>query len=113
MSQEIVDAPKFRIECTDWRRFPRNSLVGFATLRVAELRLTIKGVAIHTNGNRRFWALLPNKPMLDKDHKPILDKQTGKPAYARILEWDNRDVSDAFSERAIAAVLDRDPDAFR
>lgn len=39
----------------------KNTLIGFARIRIAELRLVISGVAIHERGEAR-WAQLPSRP---------------------------------------------------
>jgi hypothetical protein len=100
---------KVTIVCTDFRPLRKNTLVGFATIHVAELRLTIRDVAIHEKGTSR-WAQLPAKPML-KDGSPVF--KDGKAQYSTILEFDTREVRDAFSHAAIVAILAAAPRAFQ
>ena len=46
---------KLTVTCADWRPLRRNTLRGFARVRVVELDLTIHDVAIHEK-NGRTWA---------------------------------------------------------
>lgn len=92
---------KKTVECLDFRPMDRGSLVGFATIRIAELRLTIKDVGIHDRDGRR-WAQLPAKPQIDREHRGIM--KDGKLQYNNILTFDSREIADAFSAAVLAAV---------
>ncbi len=99
---------KFRVECLAWKPFERNTLRGFATIRICALRLTIEGVTIHEkNGSR--WAQLPARPQLDTDRN-LIREPSGKVRCTKILSFDDRRVADAFSAAVVKAVEDR---AFR
>ena len=87
----------------------RNTLRGFAEISVAEMRLRIRDVAIHEKGESR-WAALPAKPQI-KDGTLVKDV-TGKVQYVHILDFDSREVRDAFSRAVVQAVLERAPEAF-
>jgi hypothetical protein len=100
---------KLTLTVTDFKPLHRNTLVGFATVHVKEMCITIRDVAIHQKGNSR-WAQVPAKPQIDKAGHAIT--RDGKIQYAAILEFDNRAVRDAFSSAVIAALLDHAPDAF-
>jgi hypothetical protein len=100
---------KHSLACTDFKPYRKNTLVGFAQIYIAELRLTIRDVAIHEKGTSR-WAQLPAKPML-KDGSPVF--KDGKAQYSTILEFDSREVRDAFSRAAIVAILAAAPRAFQ
>lgn len=91
---------KLTVEVLDFRPVERNTLLGFATVRIPALRMTIRDVAIHTSHGKR-WAGLPAKPMLDNDGKAV--KKDGKILYNSILHFDTKAVSDAFSAAVIAA----------
>jgi hypothetical protein len=106
-----IEMAKFKVTCIDFKCIGRNTLCGFATIRVAELRLTIKDVAVHEKGDAR-WAQLPARPQIDKDGTAIRDKTTGKVAYSSLMEFDDRITRDAFSAAVVAAVLERDPKVF-
>jgi hypothetical protein len=99
---------KLTVTCTAFRAYRQNTLCGFAVIRVAEMRLTIRDVSIHEKGGAR-WAQMPAKPLL-KNGAPVM--KDGKVQYAPILELDNKAVRDAFSCAVVAAVLDRFPTAF-
>ena len=99
---------KFRVECLTWKSFERNTLRGFATIRICPLQLTIEGVAIHEKNGRR-WAQLPARPQIDTDRN-LIREPNGKVRYTKILSFDDRRVADAFSAVAVKAVEDR---AFR
>jgi hypothetical protein len=49
---------KLTVTCRDFKPLHRNSLRGFATIRINEMRLEIRDVAIHEKGESR-WAQLP------------------------------------------------------
>jgi hypothetical protein len=100
---------KLTITCTDFKPLHRNTLVGFATVHVNEMKLTIRDVAIHQKNDSR-WAQLPAKPQIDKAGHALT--RDGKIQYAVILEFDNKLVRDAFSRAVIAALLDFAPRAF-
>lgn len=100
---------KFSVVCEEFRPMRRNTLMGFATVRIAELRLTIRDVAIHQKGDAR-WAQLPAKPMIDREGRAIT--KDNKIQYSSILEFSDRMTRDAFSHAVVAAILDRAPRAF-
>jgi hypothetical protein len=54
------------IEVIEFRELRRNSLLGFAKIRVAEWHLVISDVAIYEKDGRK-WARLPSKQLLDKN----------------------------------------------
>jgi len=80
---------KLSIVCREFRPITQNTLVGFASIRVAELHLDIKDVALHQKGESR-WAQLPAKPMIDKAGAVIRDASTGKIKYVNIFEFTDR-----------------------
>jgi hypothetical protein len=101
---------KFSITVLDFKPLHRNTLVGFANIRIAEMHLEIRDVAIHVKGGSR-WAQLPAKPMIDRDGAAIRDSTTGKIAYTNLFEFTDRATRDAFSHAVIAALLDACPNA--
>jgi hypothetical protein len=84
-------------------------LRGFAEIRINELHLTIRDVAIHEKGECR-WAQLPAKPQI-RDGELVHDEH-GKIQYFNLMSFDNRAVSDAFSVAVIRALLEFAPAAF-
>ncbi len=100
---------KFTITCTDFRPLHRNMLLGFAQVSVSELKLTIRDIASHQQGEAR-WAQVPAKPQI-KDGA-LLKDATGKVQYVHIMDFETRAVRDAFSRAVVDAVLQRVPQAF-
>jgi hypothetical protein len=90
------------IAIIDFRPLERNTLRGFAAVKVNAWNLIIHDVAIHEKEGRR-WASLPARPMLDSNRQLMLD-DTGKPKYSRVLEFTEREVGDRFSQAVVAAV---------
>jgi len=90
------------IVCLSFKPFVRNTLRGFAKVRVNELSLVINDIMLHEKGDSR-WASLPGKPQL-RDGKVVTDPNTGRAAYVSILEFEGREARDAFSEAVWSAV---------
>ncbi len=85
----------------EWKSMPRNSLRGFASVRLGA-SLIIKDVTVHASHGKR-WAGLPGKPLIDAEGKAKRG-QNGKPTYVPVMEWASKDAADRFSEAVIAAV---------
>jgi hypothetical protein len=100
---------KLNLSCEAWNALHRNTLRGFALIRIQELQLTLRDVAVHERDGRR-WAKLPQKPQI-KDGKVVTDV-AGKVQYFAMAAFESREVADAFSAAVIAAILKRDPNAF-
>jgi hypothetical protein len=97
---------KHTVTCVDFRPLRKNTLVGFARVRIPELRLVIHDIALHEKGETR-WASLPAKPQV-KDGALVTDDD-GKIAYWTVLEFESREARDAFSRAVWAAALERFP----
>jgi hypothetical protein len=100
---------KHAIVCTAWRAYRRNTLYGFADIKIAALRLTIRDITVHQQSGSR-WAQLPAKPQLRNGQ--LHRDEAGKLVYATLLEFDSREVRDAFSRAVVEALLDLAPEAF-
>ena len=100
---------KMTVTCQDWRAMRRNTLQGFAAIRIDELRLIVHDVAVHEKEGRR-WAQLPAKPQVRDGALVIGDG--GKPQYFPVLEFADRATRDAFSKAVCAAILAHEPRAF-
>lgn len=96
---------KLTVTVTDFRPYHRNTLRGFATVHVDELKLTIHDLAVHQHDNGKRWVGLPAKPVIDSSGVAKRNAE-GKLEYAKLLSFDSRGVSDAFSEAVIAALLE-------
>jgi hypothetical protein len=84
-----------------WKPLVKGSLRGFATVELP-IGLKICDCPVLVS-NGKAWATLPSKPQIDRDGRQKTDVN-GKPAYASILEWKSRDLSERFSEAVIALV---------
>jgi len=89
-----------QISLTDWRAMRRNSLRGFASVRIGGL--LVRDISVHNSHGKR-WASLPSKPLINGEG---VAKRTdaGKIQYVPILEWSRRELSDEFSEAVIEAL---------
>jgi hypothetical protein len=96
------------ISLLEWKSFSRNSLRGFATVRLGK-SLKISDIAVHCAHGRR-WAQLPSKPALDKDGTAQRDDK-GKIKYIPIIAWMTREAADDFSEGVIEAIESEHPGA--
>ena len=92
------------IVCVGFKPFERNTLRGFADLHLAAARLNIHGCAVHERDGKR-WIQLPARPQLDKNRNLVKDAD-GKITYARVMEFDSREVAERFSEAALKAIDD-------
>jgi hypothetical protein len=101
---------KLTLRVTEFRPLRRNTLCGFVTVRVAEMRLTIRDITIHQKG-ADVWAQLPARPQLDPDGNTLRDRNTGKISYATLMEFDDRATRDAFAPAVVAALAEFDPAA--
>jgi hypothetical protein len=97
---------QFKVACTFFRRWPKNTLRGFASIKIAEIGVTIHDVAVHQKGSAR-WAQPPARPQV-LDGILVKDDES-KILYAKIMDFDDRS---AFSTAVIKAVLEHAPDAF-
>jgi hypothetical protein len=77
---------------------------------IPEMRFRIKEASVHQSHGRR-WIGLPAKPQIDREGRVRHDDR-GKTLYTSVLQFTDKTTSDAFSERAIAALLESFPHAF-
>jgi hypothetical protein len=101
---------KFTITCQDFKPFRRNTLCGFATIRIAELHMVFKELPIHQKGEKR-WASLPARPQVNKDGVANRDA-AGKIIYTSLIDIPDQAARDAFSRAVVNAVLEIAPSAF-
>jgi hypothetical protein len=92
----------------DWRPLVKNSLRGFATVRLGK-SLKIVDIAVHCANGKR-WAQMPGKPQLDKEGVARKNGD-GKVQYSPVVAWLDRDTADRFSEGVVAAVEGAHPGA--
>src|SRR5579872_6129304 len=101
---------KLSVKVESFKPHRSHSLFGFVDFVIPELRLRVKEATVHQANGRR-WIGLPAKPQIDRQGRVRHDER-GKIAYASVLQFTDRDTGDAFSERAVAALLESFPDAF-
>jgi hypothetical protein len=101
-----MTAGRFTVACIDFRPWPKNTLCGFASIKIAEIGLTIHDVAVHQKGSAR-WAQPPARPQV-RDGILVKDDES-KILYAKIMDFDDRA---GFSAAVIQAVLEHARDAF-
>ena len=100
---------KLTVKCREFKPLVRNTLRGFASVYIAEMRITFRDIPVHTK-NGKCWAQLPAKAFV-KDGELVRNDQ-GKISYLTMFEWDSRAVADAFSDAVVRAVREHTPDAF-
>jgi hypothetical protein len=93
---------KLTVRCVGWRPLRRNTLRGFATVKIEEMRLAVHSVAVHEK-NGKAWAQLPSQQWI-KDGAHVKGDD-GKPQYSPLFEFDTSAVRAAFSDAVIRAVL--------
>jgi hypothetical protein len=103
-------ASKLNLECVSWRQLCMGSLRGFATIKVLEMRISFREVALHERG-RRSWAQLPSRPW-QRDGQ-LVAGDDGKIRYQALFDFDDDRVRRAFSDACVRAVLDRYPSALQ
>ena len=86
----------------DWKKVEKNTLRGFAKVRMGRA-LILRDVMVHASNGKR-WVSMPSKPQIGQDGLQKKDPTTGKPMYTPILEWADRETADSFSEGVIQAV---------
>ena len=101
---------KLGVKVEDSRRWRSNTLFRLCTILIPEVRLRLIDLTVHENRERR-WCGLPARPQLDKDGQARRDDR-GKVVYSPVIQFTDRDVGDAFSDRVIEALLEAYPRAF-
>lgn len=95
------------VSLLSWKPLARNTLKGFADVRVGK-SLIIREVSVHTSHGKR-WASLPSKPMI-KDGRTVTN-ESGKVQYVPVMEWADKDAREAFSGGVIEAIEREHPGA--
>jgi hypothetical protein len=99
---------KLSVHCIEFKARCQNTLRGFATVRIEEMRLIVREVAIHEKSGKA-WAQLPSRPWV-KDGR-VITNDAGKVQYSSLFEFDSSAVRTAFSDAVIRALLILDPHA--
>jgi len=101
---------KLTVQVEAFKPLRSNTLFGFCTFVIPEVRLRVIDATVHQSHGRR-WIGLPAKPQIDRDGHVRRDDR-GKVLYTPVVLFTDRATSDAFGARAIAALLEDYPDAF-
>ncbi|MGA8758892.1 MAG: hypothetical protein WB611_21795 [Stellaceae bacterium] len=100
--------PQYRMRLLGWRRLRQGKLFGFAEIELP-IGLKLYDVPVLRGQDGQPWAAMPTKPQVDRDGHHRRD-DTGKPAYARVVEWRSRRLEEAFSKRVVGLVRQAYPD---
>ncbi|MGC2198610.1 MAG: hypothetical protein WA633_00460 [Stellaceae bacterium] len=87
----------------------KNALRGFCTVEIQPLGLRIIDCPVLVS-HGRAWCALPGKIQVDNSGRQKTDT-SGKPLYAAVLQWRNRELSDRFSAAVIGAIRRAHPGA--
>jgi len=101
---------KLSVRVESFKPHRSHSLFGFIDVVIPEIRLRIREASVHQSNGRR-WIGLPARAQIDREGQVRHDGR-GRIAYASVIQFTDRDTGDAFSERAIAALLESYPSAF-
>jgi hypothetical protein len=100
---------KLDIDVIEFKPFCSGTLRGWVDIRIRQMRMVIRAIAIHEKDGRR-WAQAPSKPMIKGD--TVLKGTDGKPRYSVIIEFTDRKTAKGFSDAVVAAALRFEPTAF-
>jgi hypothetical protein len=92
---------KHTIDRLAFRPLSKNTLRGFARIRIRKLHLIDNDVTLHEKRGSRS-AGLPGRPQI-RDGAVVTDER-GRAAYAPVLEFETRAAGDAFSDAVWRAV---------
>lgn len=92
----------------EWREMRRNSLLGFARVRLPS-GMILHDVAVHRTGDRH-WASPPARPMVGKNDLVVRDND-GKVKYSPCIEFAGREIRDRWSGLVIEALRVAHPKA--
>jgi hypothetical protein len=94
-----------------FRPVAKNTLVGFIDIRMTNIRLIVRDLALHRFGER-WWVSMPGKPMVERDGTPIINARTGRQDYFAFLRFDTRTAHADFERQVLAAMRERHPEVF-
>jgi hypothetical protein len=100
--------PRQRAKLINWRPFRRNTLLGFAAVRMPS-GLEFYEVPVHVSGSRA-WAAPPGRPWIDANGVAVRG-QNGKDRYQAVIGFASHGVRSRWSGTIIDALLAEYPDA--
>lgn len=80
------------IEIVDFKLYQKNTLQGFATVRMENIGLEIRDIALHQK-NDKEWLTMPARPYEDSE---------GNQKYAYILDWYDKNLKGQFENTVLA-----------
>lgn len=86
------------IEIISFRAHSKNTLEGFATVRMTQIGLEIRDITVHSKDGKR-WLGLPAKPYKKPD---------GSDGWSYIIDFYDRETADKFRDATLKAL-----DAYR
>jgi hypothetical protein len=101
---------KLTVRIEAFKPLRSKTLFGFADIVIPELHLRISDCTVHESHGRK-WVGLHSKPQISREGAARRDDR-GRIAYSAILQFTDRATRDAFSERAVEALLAAYPNAF-
>ncbi len=81
------------IEIISYRKYEKNTLLGFLTVRMTSVGLEIRDMTIHEKNGKR-WIGLPAKPIPPKE-------PGGKPGYVAVIDFYDKALSAKFQAAAL------------
>jgi hypothetical protein len=96
------------ITIEDFKPLQKNSLIGFARIRLAS-GIIFHDVSCHCVAGK-YWANPPAKPAKTRDGTHL--KKDGKPVWTHIVSFANKELRDKFSSAVIEALRLAHPEAF-
>jgi DNA-binding cell septation regulator SpoVG len=103
MTGANTDRPRMRL--VSFKPLTKGELRGFATVELP-IGLVIDDCPVLV-GSSGAWAALPSKPVLDREGRQA--KPDGKPQYASIMKWRDRELQDRFSQAVVDLVRQHHP----
>jgi hypothetical protein len=95
VDKQTVSHPPIRVHAVGFKRHEKNTLRGFLDLELPAAGIILIGATLHEkNGSR--WIGLPARP--------YTDPQTGKTAWAQIIDFASKEARQAFQRAALRAV---------
>ena len=104
LQQAALDRP--RMQLISFRPISKGAPRGFVSIELP-IGLVIEDCPVLV-GNNGAWAALPSKPVLDREGRRA--RPDGKPQYAAIMKWRDRELQDRFSQAVIELVRAAHPD---
>lgn len=90
------------IRAANWRPREQNTLQGFVDLYMPS-GLTLHDCSYHCRNNTR-WIGFPAWPQLDREGRVRTNPKNGRPSYAAVVTFDDREAHDRFQAAALAAI---------